>query len=371
MQIIGIDPKDSAYQPVVSRVSGGTWLKYRMANQTDIATAYHSTSDTTLVLHRAKGISLPTNKHFVLLLKAFSTRLAGKHLVTTLIQCSDIYSVDRDGNRMDSANGGLSISGRAMLTFLTLLDVVPDSGMHAAEHGILTPFCAIASPQVWRRAPPCVRRRVRFKTIRKHFYALVDIHQPTGRGLCRKLANRRKKDRATKFFSDMFGLKYLRNYIGDITFLARLPYVINADPASDISSVCATEEDGLLPHSSTLSHANRGTRYNLLRGSQQSNTVQPDARYKVALPPLYRRCQILRAPSDTPHWFVAEIKKLECESKSIMQTQGARLLGYIIATFCNLCHALGIGIAVPANIDYDKSALRLLIFSSPHLERRM
>ncbi|KAI5992980.1 hypothetical protein EDD15DRAFT_2196822 [Pisolithus albus] len=208
MRIIGIDPEDSAYQPVVSHVSG----KSPMTNQADIAMAYHSTSDTTLALHRAKGISLPNNKHFVLLLKAFSTRLAGKHLVTTLIQCSDIYTVDCYGNRIDSENGGLSESGRAMLTILPLLDVVPDSGMHAAEPGILTPFYAIASPQVWRREPPCVRRREEFKSIRKHFYALVNIHQPTGHKLCRKLANKREMDRAVKFFSDMFGLKYLRDY---------------------------------------------------------------------------------------------------------------------------------------------------------------
>ncbi|KAI6022276.1 hypothetical protein BKA83DRAFT_4276983 [Pisolithus microcarpus] len=119
MPIIGIDPEDSAYQPVVSRVSGDRWVKSRMTNQADIATAYHSTSRTTLVLHRAKGISLPTNKHIALLLKAFSTRLSGKHLVTTLIQCSDIYSVDRDGNRIGSGDGGLSENGRVLLTFLT------------------------------------------------------------------------------------------------------------------------------------------------------------------------------------------------------------------------------------------------------------
>ncbi|KAI5997538.1 heterokaryon incompatibility protein-domain-containing protein [Pisolithus albus] len=191
MQLIGIDPEDSAYQPVVSRVSGDRWAKYRVANQTNIATAYHGASDTTSVLHRAKGISLPNNEHFVLLLKAFSTRLAGKHVVTTLIQCSGIYSVDRVGNRIDSGD-----------------DVVPYSGMHAAEPGILTPFCVIASPQVWRREPPCVRRREQFENIRKHFYALVDIvrcwgfhlsivpiqypqNQPTGHGPCRKLAVRR------------------------------------------------------------------------------------------------------------------------------------------------------------------------------------
>ncbi|KAI6022277.1 hypothetical protein PISMIDRAFT_675439 [Pisolithus microcarpus 441] len=129
---------------------------------------------------------------------------------------------------------------------------------------------------------------------------------------------------------------------------------MNADPPSDISSVCATEEDGLLSHSPTLSHANRATRYSLLRGSQQFHVVQSDARHKVALPLLYRRCEILRAWSDTPHRYAAERQKLECELKSITQTQGARLLKYIIATFCNLCHEYSGGAVVRANIDYDR-----------------
>lgn len=338
MRIIGIDPEDSAYRPVVSRLSGDRWVKFRMTNQGDIATAYHSTSRTTLVLHRAKGISLPTNKHIALLLKAFSTRLSGKHLVTTLIQCSDIYSVDRDGNRIDSGD-----------------DVLPDSGMHAAEPGILTPFCAIASPQVWRREPPCVRRRAQLRNIRKHFYALVNIHQLTGHGLCGKLATRRKKDRAVKFFSNMFGLKYLRNYIGEITFLARLPCVMNADPPSDISSVCATEEDGLLPHSLTPSRANWATRYNLLWGDQQSNAVQLDARHKIVLPLLHTRCQILRTRHVTSHRYAVESQKLKRELKSIMQTLGADLLECIMTTFDDVAyeHEHG-GTAVPVDIDYDK-----------------
>ncbi|KAI5997512.1 hypothetical protein EDD15DRAFT_2410828 [Pisolithus albus] len=254
---------------------------------------------------------------------------------------------------------------------LTLLDVVPNGGMHAEQPGILTPFCAIASPQVWRREPPCVQRREQFKNIRKHFYALVDIHQPTGHGLCLQLAvrramcynkhpliavqNRWKKDRAVKFFSDMFGLKYLRNFIGEITFFARLPYVMNTDPRSDISPVCATGEGGLPPHSPTLSRANWATRYNLLWGNQQSNAVQSDTRHKVVLPLLYQRCQILRTWHDTPHQYAAESPKVECELMSIMQTQGARLLECIMTSFRNLwCELVTSGTAVPVNIDYDK-----------------
>ncbi|KAI6100810.1 hypothetical protein EV401DRAFT_2030208 [Pisolithus croceorrhizus] len=193
MRIIGIDPEHSAYHPVVSHVSGDTWLKRRMRNQADVATVYHATSRRTLALHRAKGISLPTNEHFMLLLKACSTRLAGKHLVTTLIQCSDFYCIDKDGNRRDSRD-----------------DFVLESDVYAPETGIFAPFCAVASPQVWRREPPCVRRRERFKSIRNHFYAL---YRPTGTQWSRRFSNKRKEARAVRFFLDLFGLPYLKSYV--------------------------------------------------------------------------------------------------------------------------------------------------------------
>ncbi|KAI6102354.1 hypothetical protein EV401DRAFT_2024416 [Pisolithus croceorrhizus] len=193
MRIIGIDPEDSAYHPVVSHVSGDTWLKLHMRIQADVAIVYHTTSRRRLALHRAKGISLPTNERFVLLLKACSTRLAGKHLVTTLIQCSDFYRLDEDGNRRDSGH-----------------DFTPESDLYAPETGIFSPFCAIASPQVWRREPPCVRRREQFRSIREHFYAL---YRPTGTQWSHRFSNKRKEARAVRFFLGLFGLTYLRSYV--------------------------------------------------------------------------------------------------------------------------------------------------------------
>ncbi|KAI6137291.1 heterokaryon incompatibility protein-domain-containing protein [Pisolithus sp. B1] len=150
MRILGIDPEDSVYCPVVSRVhSEADWWRSCIGFQADVTTVYRATRDTHLALRQAKGISLPTNKHFMLLLKDFSTRLAGKHLVTTIIQCSEFYSVDRAGNRRDSED-----------------DSAPDSGNPRTEAGISTPLCTIASPQVWRRGLPCAQRRERFKSIR-------------------------------------------------------------------------------------------------------------------------------------------------------------------------------------------------------------
>ncbi|KAI5992146.1 hypothetical protein EDD15DRAFT_2272300 [Pisolithus albus] len=131
--------------------------------------------------------------------------------------------------------------------------------------------------------------------------------------------------------------------------------MINTDLPGDVSSVCATEEDGLLPHSPTLSRANWATRYNLLWGSQQSmNVVRLDARYKVALSLLHRRCQTLGTRYDTPRRYTAERQNVECELKSIMQTQGARLLEYAMAIFCNLSWEHDGGAVVRANIDYDR-----------------
>ncbi|KAI5992136.1 hypothetical protein EDD15DRAFT_1032812 [Pisolithus albus] len=192
-----------------------------MKNQTDVAIAYHMTADTHLALHQARGISLPSNDNFMLLLTAFSIRMVGKHLVTTIIQCSDFYGVDQDGNRRDSGD-----------------DSLPESGHRSTESGVETPLCAIASPQVWRREPLCVRRREQFKSIREHFYAL---HQPTGPELRFKFANRQKKDTAVKFFSEMFGLEYLRIYIGEITFFARLPCMMEINPPSDGLPLSAVE----------------------------------------------------------------------------------------------------------------------------------
>ncbi|KAI5985032.1 hypothetical protein EDD15DRAFT_1646486 [Pisolithus albus] len=153
----GIGSKDSTYCPVVSPVSSSDWLPACMHNQDDLAVAYRY-GEPPLALYQPKGISLPTNEHMSLLLKALSTRLSGKTLVKTIIQCSDFYVVDKDGKRRDSGDG---------------------SGNYSAEARILTPLCIIARPRVWRRELPSEHRREQIKCIREHFYALVNNHQPS------------------------------------------------------------------------------------------------------------------------------------------------------------------------------------------------
>ncbi|KAI6020584.1 heterokaryon incompatibility protein-domain-containing protein [Pisolithus marmoratus] len=169
MRTLGIVSEDTTYSPVVSRVSGWEWLMRDMRNQDNVAVANSAIGDRHLALRQPKGISLPANDSTVLLLKALSIRLAGKHLVTTVIQCSEFYEVDKDGKRSDSGN-----------------DLVSDSVEPSIEAGMLTPLYTIATPQVWRRHLACAQRRERFKSIREHFYALVNMHQLVGTEAHRK-----------------------------------------------------------------------------------------------------------------------------------------------------------------------------------------
>ncbi|KAI6001736.1 hypothetical protein EDC04DRAFT_1059317 [Pisolithus marmoratus] len=215
MRTLGMDFEDTTYSPMVSRDSEQR-MRY-MRNQADVTVAHSAIGDRHLALRQPKGISLPANDSIVLLLKALSIRLAGKHLVITVIQCSEFYEVDEDGKRSDSGN--VSALGS-------------DSVEPSTQAEMLTPLCTIATPQVWRRHLACVQRRERFKSIREHFYALVNMRQLAGtKAYCK--STERKTDRAIKFFSDLFGLKYLRNYIGEITLFERLPLMIETDSLSE------------------------------------------------------------------------------------------------------------------------------------------
>ncbi|KAI6019109.1 hypothetical protein EDC04DRAFT_438853 [Pisolithus marmoratus] len=167
MRTLGIGSEDSTYCPVASHVDS----RWQDRKQDNVAVAYNAIEDRRLALRQPKGISLPANDSIVLLLKALSIRLAGKHLVMTVVQCSEFYEVDRDRQRSDSRN---------------VSDLVSDSVEPSAEAGMLTPLCTIVSPQVWRRHPACVQRRERLKSIREHFYSLVNMRQLTGNEAHRK-----------------------------------------------------------------------------------------------------------------------------------------------------------------------------------------
>ncbi|KAI6101064.1 heterokaryon incompatibility protein-domain-containing protein [Pisolithus croceorrhizus] len=162
MRTLGSDRGDSTNWRAVHPVSG-PWRPDWMKNQDDLAMAYHSTSEKCLVLRQPQALSLSANEHVSRLLKDLSSRLEEKRLVTTVIQCTDFYTVDDNGKRRDSGD-----------------DSAPDNGNYPTEAGMSTLFYIIARPRVWRREPLCKQRQERFKSIRENFLALVDMNQPTG-----------------------------------------------------------------------------------------------------------------------------------------------------------------------------------------------
>ncbi|KAI6042414.1 hypothetical protein EDC04DRAFT_1002612 [Pisolithus marmoratus] len=145
-------------------------------------------------------------------------------------------------------------------------------------------------------------------------------------------AHRKSNKRgAMKFFSDLFGLQYLRNYIGEITLFERLPSMVQTDSLSE-GSVGAAEEDSLLVHPPKLTCTNWVMTCNLFNRRQQSNADE-DSRLEVVLPLLRRRCQNLRTEHDAPRRYADEMKKVVREVESILQTLGSGLLKYIANTF--------------------------------------
>ncbi|KAI6160361.1 hypothetical protein EDD17DRAFT_1604922 [Pisolithus thermaeus] len=106
-ETLDIDLGDSAYCPVVHRVFNiGPRIILPVPIPNGYTVARHDTHET-LLLYQPKGLSLPTNDHLVLLLKAFSMRASGKHLVITVIQCSDCRTLDDYRDQRDSETGFL------------------------------------------------------------------------------------------------------------------------------------------------------------------------------------------------------------------------------------------------------------------------
>ncbi|KAI5998205.1 hypothetical protein EDD15DRAFT_2244270 [Pisolithus albus] len=158
--------------------------------------------------------------------------------------------------------------------------------------------------------------------------------------LLRSYQSKREKARRIKFLSELFGLKYLGNYIGKTTFFARLPTMMASDPPGDMLSGRTAEEDGFLAQSLRLSCTSWMMRYSPLNGSRQSSVVQSDSRLDIVLPLLHGRCQSLfmvDGNNDVPHRHANETRKVEHELKSIWLTLGGDLLQHIMMTFSNVC----------------------------------
>ncbi|KAI6121036.1 hypothetical protein EV401DRAFT_1379349 [Pisolithus croceorrhizus] len=156
MGTLGIATTDSAYYPVVSSVSDSGYTLHRLTSQNGLEVIRYG-GHKHPPLYQPKGLSLPANERFVLLLKALSTRLEGKHLVTTVIQSLDVQ-------RVGAGNEGKQT------------ERAPETSKYHPEPDILTSLYTLASPQVWRREPTCTHSKEQIRIIRYVHYALLWCH---------------------------------------------------------------------------------------------------------------------------------------------------------------------------------------------------
>lgn len=179
------------------------------------------------------------------------------------------------------------------------------------------------SRQLWQGGTACMERRKQFEDIRRHFYTILDMHQPVG---TETVHSHGVADEAIKFFSDMFALEYLKNYVGEITFFKKLPFIVGTESASESSGVA---EDGLQSSPSKLL---RGALVTMRKFKRRSITIQ-DPHLEVVLPHIRKECQTLGL------WYLKAIphltkkQKMENEMRSISQTLGAFILHHIGKAF--------------------------------------
>ncbi|KAI6158982.1 hypothetical protein EDD17DRAFT_1616590, partial [Pisolithus thermaeus] len=166
-------------------------------------------------------------------------------------------------------------------------------------------------------------------------------------------ASRQKKDVAIKFFSDLFGLEYLKNYVGKITFFTRFSAMMETSPVSNVPSIGAAEGWSVIPCSSAndivaledgsrvrppkLSCANSAMRRNLFQSGWQFTAAKSDPRLEVMLPLLNWRLETFYGMYHLASRAacVDERQRVEDEMKSILQTLGVNLLEHIRITVYN------------------------------------
>ncbi|KAI6012776.1 hypothetical protein F5J12DRAFT_551200 [Pisolithus orientalis] len=150
-------------------------------------------------------------------------------------------------------------------------------------------------------------------------------------------------DEVITSLSNMFGLKDLTNYVGEITFFKKLPLMVGTKPAGEgAAGVAEVPGDGLqscAPKSSPGALVAIGNPSKL---RQQSITIQ-DPRLEVALPLLLKECQTLGMWYRTSSRNSTTKQKIKHEARCISQTLGAGILQHISMAFTcgHLC------------IDYD------------------
>ncbi|KAI6135394.1 hypothetical protein EV401DRAFT_1882024 [Pisolithus croceorrhizus] len=264
---------------------------------------------------RVAGIDLKDSTYFPVVSLVVDP---GKYLVTTTIQCSDFYMVDKDGKLRDSDDG-----------------LAPETGNHSTTTGTLTLLCIIARPE-WNDSE-VFGSTFAHSCIWCLASSLSDFAYSADHTICsinpREL-NRltdlpQRKDIAIEFFLDLYGLKYLKNYTGNVTFFARFPSMTESSPLKRMAYKY-TQLSCRAPIQ--LWDAN------LFKGGRQFTTAESDPRLEAVLPLLHKRCQILGEKYSAPHRYADERRRLESEIKSISQTLGADLLEHIMITFREAYH---------------------------------
>ncbi|KAI6106317.1 heterokaryon incompatibility protein-domain-containing protein [Pisolithus croceorrhizus] len=213
MQELDIDSMDPVYQPVVSLVSSSQRVPHRMRTQHDIVTC--GIDCDSLVLRQPKGLLLPNNAEFNLLLRALSARIAQRDLVTAVIQCSAFYKVNNEPTQMDTSAS------------------VRKGGEQSMGPGAFTPLC-IFHPSAPHGSPACVQRRENFKNIREHFYALANLPL-SGTEPCDGSLRDRWAPNGLIDCLDMFGVESLKSYVGQIAFFKRLPSMMETQLRNEAS----------------------------------------------------------------------------------------------------------------------------------------
>lgn len=195
------------------------------------------------------------------------------------------------------------------------------------------PGCCIG-PRQWRlksddQNRDYERKVEQFERIREHFHTLVNLPQPQRTGIYDKPSNRQAVTEAIQLFSDTFGVKYLQDYVGEITFLRKLPLIVEAE--SSLAGVA--RGDRLLERLPFVNWAvTRNPSNNRCQSAAQDQCVE------VELPVLRKRCHALYPSVNETRGYVLEERKVELEVNSVSQTLGATLLRHIGIAFKDAYH---------------------------------
>lgn len=156
----------------------------------------------------------------------------------------------------------------------------------------------------------------------------MNLHRLPGAEAGREPACKRLNRGAVEFLSDMFGLKGLKNYVGEITFFNELGSMLETQTQRGSTFIwetnIAASGDGLSAHRATSPWA----------PFRSEATRNP--RIETAAPPLLEKCKAFGPLVDFRRYLVAR-QQVQCEVKSISQTLSVGLLEYIYSTIIDAC----------------------------------